>query len=148
MGRREKEGLEYCAIDVDIFDDPKLLFVCERFGEKGELITLKLLLYIYKQGYYCEWNNEIAVLFANRRLKNISYDLLNDVVGELLKRRFFDEGLFKSFGILTSKGIQQRWTEIVTRAKRKCRVAQEHDLFLPKKKEEMPSKKEETPAGS
>lgn len=109
MARPVIEGLEYISIDVDIFDDVKLLFVAERFEEKGELIAIKLLLWIYKHGYYINWNDEISLLFAKKNFKNVSSSLVNDVVKELVKRDFFAEDMYNRFSILTSKGIQKRW---------------------------------------
>ena len=146
MARPVIEGLDYISIDVDIFDDLKILFVSERFAEKGELITIKLLLWIYKNGYYVRWDDEIALLFAKRNFKNVSFDLVNDVVGELLKRGFFAEDIFKQFGILTSRGIQKRWLSIITDAKRKCKIKDEYNLLIPQIKEETPAKTEETPS--
>ena len=142
MARPEKPGLDYINIEVDIFEDPKLMFVYERFAEKGELITMKLLLFIYKQGYFTDWDDEVAVLFANRKFKNVSFDLVKDVVQELLKRKFFDEGMFKKFGILTSRGIQKRWQKVVKDCKRKAEIRADYGLldeFLPQIQEETPA---------
>lgn len=149
MARPTKEGLDYINIDVDIFDDVKMMFVSDRFEEKGELITVKLLLFIYSSGYYVKWNDEVALLFAKRKFKNVSFGLVNDVVSELLKRDFFNEGIFKKFGILTSKGIQKRWLDVVQKSKRKCAINEVYSLlheFPPQKMEETPSYKEETPS--
>jgi hypothetical protein len=145
MARPVNESLDYINIDVNFFDDIKILFVSERFAEKGELISIKILLWIYRQGYYTQWNEEIAMLFAKKNFKNVSFELVNDVIGELLKRGFLNEEMFKSFGILTSNGIQKRWFEIVTKAKRKCSIKPEYNLLIPKKKEETPAKRELTP---
>jgi hypothetical protein len=147
MARPEKPGLSYINVDVDIFDDPKLMFVYERFSEKGELITIKLLLFIYANGYYLEWDDEVAVLFANRKFKNVSFDLVKDVVTELLKRRFFSEFMFKRFGILTSRGIQKRWLKVIKDSKRKGEISKNYDLLtelIPKSEEETPDEKELT----
>jgi hypothetical protein len=145
MARPVIEGLEYANIDVNIFDDIKILFVSDRFAEKGELFSIKLLLWIYKQGYYTQWNDEIAMLFSKKNFKNVSFDLANDIVRELLKRGFFDEAIFQKFGILTSKGIQKRWIKVVTVAKRKCAICDEYNLLLPGIKEETPAKPESIP---
>jgi rRNA maturation endonuclease Nob1 len=145
MSRPVNESLEYINIDVNFFDDIKILFVSERFSEKGELIAIKILLWIYRQGYYTQWNEEIAMLFAKKNFKNVSFELVNDVIGELLKRGFLNEEMFKSFGILTSNGIQKRWFEIVTKAKRKCSIKPEFNLLIPKIREETPAKQVLTP---
>lgn len=70
---------------------------------------IKLLCSIYRDGYYTSWDEDKAIIFAKRAGKNISHSLANDVVYELVKRGFFDKGIFDSFGILTSPGIQRRY---------------------------------------
>ena len=116
MARPKSYGIDYFTFNVDFFEDPKLLFVANRFEEKGELITVKLLCWIFKnQGYYMEWNDELAMLFSKRAFVNIKYSLVNDVVNELIKREFFNRQMFNSFGILTSNGIQKRWVEATKR---------------------------------
>ena len=72
-------------------------------------------------------------------------ELVNDVVAELIKRDFFDNYMFKTYGILTSFGIQKRFIKICSDAKRKGpHVDPKHDLFslLP---EERPILPEERP---
>ena len=109
MARDMKRGLSYFPLDVDFFEDEKIEFISARFGEKGELIAIKLLCSIYRNGYFIEWNEDKATIFAKRAGKNISPSLVNDTVDELIKRGFFEKSIFFSFAILTSRGIQQRY---------------------------------------
>lgn len=113
----QKKGLDYFPFDVDFFQDEKIQFVSARFGMKGEAVTLRLLCKIYRQGYYINWDEDIALLFAKSVGDGCQHSLVNDVVNELLKRGFFHEGIFKRFSILTSKGIQQRYFEAASRRK-------------------------------
>lgn len=120
MARPQKTGLDYFPFDVDFFDDDKLQFVSARFGSKGENIAIKLLCKIYKEnGYYYNWGEDEALLFAKRVGGDIQHSLVNDIVHELIKRGFFDKGMFDSFKILTSNGIQKRYTQIVQNSKLK-----------------------------
>lgn len=120
MGRPIKKGLDYFPLDVGFFDDDKIAFVSARFQEKGELIAIKLLCKIYKDnGYFYQWGEDEAILFAKRVVGDPSqHALVNDVVHELVKRGFFNKGIFDSFKILTSKGIQERYRKICTDSKR------------------------------
>ena len=114
MARPNKSGLDYFPLDVDIFEDDKLKFIRVRFDEKGELIVIKILAKIYRgNGYYTEWNEDISLIFADSAGKNITANLANDVVHELVKRGFFDKGIFDRFNVLTSKGIQKRYITAV-----------------------------------
>jgi hypothetical protein len=109
MSRPLKEGLDYFPLDVDFFEDEKIEYVSARFDEKGELIVIKLLCKIYRNGYYVAWDEDAATIFSKRAGRNIAPSLANDVVNELVKRGFFEGSIFNSFGILTSQGIQRRF---------------------------------------
>jgi hypothetical protein len=113
MARPTKNGLDYFPLDVDIFSDQKLRFIRARFDEKGELIAIKILCEIYRNGYYTEWNDDISLIFSDSAGRNITANLANDVVQELVKRGFFDKGIFDRFKLLTSKGIQKRFLPAV-----------------------------------
>jgi hypothetical protein len=117
LSRTHKTGLDYFSFDVDFFDDPKIEFISARFDEIGELITIKLLCRIYRDGYYMQWSDDDSVLFAKRAGVNITKSMVDDVVNELLKRGFFDEKIFKKYKILTSNGIQRRYLEATKRRK-------------------------------
>lgn len=110
-----KKGLPSFLFDVDFFSDSKIQFVNARFGVKGEIITIRLLALIYRQGYYITWNDDEALLLAKSVGDNISPALVSGVVEELLKRDFFSEILFTRFGILTSNGIQTRYFDACKR---------------------------------
>jgi hypothetical protein len=113
-----KQGLEYFSLDVDFFQDEKIQFISSRFGMKGELAAVRLLCKIYRQGYYTDWNNDIALLFAKSVGDGCPHTFVNDVVNELLKRGFFDESIFERFSILTSHGIQKRYFTALERRKK------------------------------
>lgn len=144
MARPIKEGLDYFPFDVDFFNDEKLEFVSARFDEKGELIAVKLLCRIYRQGYYLHWNEDMALLFSKGAGKNISPSLANEVVNELLKRDFFNKVMFKRFSILTSHGIQKRFLKICHLAGRKTKILEKYLIYS----QETPVNSEETPINS
>ena len=136
MARPIAESLKYFPLDVDFFDDPKILFVADKFGDKGELIIIKLLCKIYRNGYFLKWDNDYALVFARKYFSSTKSTLCQEVVHELLKRGFFDETIFKSFNVLTSAAIQDRWQRIIVSSKRKATIRSEFCLL---------AKKEETP---
>lgn len=147
MARPQKEGLDYFPLDVDFFDDPKILLIEERFGLKGSLITAKLLCLIYRNGYYLDWNNDMALVFAKRVGNGITHAFVSDVVSALIERGFFDKDIFSTRSILTSNGIQKRWLEIINKSKRKASIKEEHMVSSKVKgvsSEETTPKREET----
>lgn len=118
MARPTKIGLNYFPLDIDFFDDEKILFVSGKFGLIGEIVTIKLLSRIYRNGYYINWGEDEAILFLKRLgSSDLTTEQLTDIVDELIKRDFFDKDLYNLHGILTSKGIQKRYFEAIKRRK-------------------------------
>lgn len=137
----DEKGLKYFPLQVDFFTDEKIEFVSARFDEKGELIVIKLLCKIYRNGYFMKWDADTCLLFSKVAGKNITPGLANEVVNELLKRGFFNEYLQKRFGILTSHGIQKRYLKICRDSKRTgYEIPEQFQCF-----EEFPEKMEKTP---
>lgn len=125
----KKVGLDYFSFDVDFFHDEKIQFVSARFGAKGEAIAVRLLCKIYRQGYYTDWSDDIALLFAKGVGDGVSHSCVNDVVNELVKRGFFDRDILDRFSILTSRGIQKRFFGACAKTKRMA-VAYNPDYML------------------
>jgi len=109
MARPKKNGLDYFSIDVDIFDDEKVIPVSSEFGTKGDGILIRVLCAIYRNGYYVEYSD--AFIFKIAKQAGENYDTVFDVVSGLVKWGFFDKYMFETFKVLTSKGIQKRWME-------------------------------------
>ena len=68
-----------------------------------------------QQGYYCEWTEDVALLFG----KNVGLggDAVSEIVRAAIKRGIFDSELYDKYQILTSRGIQERYFEAVSRRK-------------------------------
>lgn len=109
MARPQKTGLQYFPLDVDIFDDDKVLPVSVKFGATGEAIVVRILCLIYREGYYVKWNDGLKFKVANQA--KVDEPLVEAVVETLVKYRFFDEKTFREDRVLTSEGIQKRWSE-------------------------------------
>jgi hypothetical protein len=109
MARPVKIGLEYFPLDVDIFDDEKVIPISSEFGIKGEIILIRVLCAIYRNGYFIECSESFKFKIAKQT--NTSHALVGDVISGLARWGFFDETMFCSLGILTSLGIQKRWME-------------------------------------
>lgn len=117
MARTNKVGIDYFPFDVDFFNDEKIEFTSARFGVKGEIVAIRLLCKIYRNGYYSDWNEDEITLFAKRAGDGITPSLVSEIVNELVKRGFFEKSLLNRFKILTSSGIQKRYFEITRRYK-------------------------------
>jgi len=117
MTKINKEGLDYFSFDVNFFTDEKIEFISARFGIQGEIITIKLLCKIYRNGYYLKWGEDECLLFSRSVGEGITVELIDDVLRELLKRNFLDRKIFEKHKILTSRGIQKRYLNATKRRK-------------------------------
>lgn len=116
MARPTKEGLDYFPLDVGIFEDEKIEAIAGEFGIKGELTVIKLLCAVYKKGYFVVWN-DLTKATLLKRLPGVSKELLEQIVIRLVTWGFFDEDLFNSAKVLTSKNIQATYFEAIKRRK-------------------------------
>ncbi len=116
MARPSKNGLDYFPFDTDFFCDEKIVCVAGEHGDIGWIVALKLLVAIYRNGYWLKWTDAVRfkMLIENR---DLSGEKLDAIVGSLLKWGFFDRGLFEKEGVLTSRGIQRRYFSIARRRK-------------------------------
>ena len=114
MARPMKDGVEYFPLDVSL--DEKFELIEAEFGLTGFAVVVKLYQRIYQHGYYCEWTNEVALLFGHRI--GLGSNVVSEIVNASIRRGIFDESMFDKYHILTSRGIQERYFEAVIR--RKC----------------------------
>lgn len=136
----------YCVLDE------KFELLEAEYGLKGFAIVVKLFQRIYGgYGYYCEWSDDIALIFAKQcGFSNIgeatknnsdslgcaecssqpgkSKNLIDQVVAASIRRGIFDKKLFEECSILTSRGIQRNFLTIV-RNRKKVEVKKEYLLL-------------------
>lgn len=113
MGRPRKTGLNYFPLDVDFFQDEKMVAIHGEFGLKGEITAIHLLCAVYRNGYFVEWT-EMQRLKLAKEL-GLSSGLVEQIVQRLAKWGFFDENLLCRERVLSSQGIQQRYFSAVSR---------------------------------
>lgn len=114
MPRPIKNGVDYFPLDVHL--DEKFELIEAEFGLTGFAVVVKLLQRIYGQyGYYCEWNDEVALLFGRRI--GLGGSAVSEIVSASIRRGLFDQTLYDRYQILTSAGIQKRYFEAVARRK-------------------------------
>lgn len=111
----EKSRLDWFKLDCQ--DDDKMELIEAEFGLTGYAVIIKLWKKIYgTEGYYCDWNSDISLLMAKKLGLQVGF--LNEIVAAAIRRGIFDLGMYERHSILTSHGIQKRFTEAVGR--RKC----------------------------
>lgn len=114
MARPRKQGIDYFPFDVDFFEDDKVALIEAEFGAKGVVVAIRLLCKVYKtNGYYYQWGEDECLLLSRQLGDGFAPNLVKEILSGLIRRSFFDKGVFDSFGILTSVGIQRRYLEAI-----------------------------------
>jgi len=109
-----KSGIDYFPLDVSL--DSKFELVEAEFGLLGFAVVVKLYQRIFgSEGYYCEWTTEVALLFAKH--VGLGGNAVSEILSAAIKRGIFDSNLFEKYQVLTSRGIQKRYFDIVKRRK-------------------------------
>lgn len=133
------EGVSYFPLYCTL--DEKFELLEAEYGLKGFAIVVKLFQRIYKEhGYYCEWNDDISLMFAKQcGFSNVgesgknnrdslggadgssssgkSKNLIDHVVAASIRRGIFDKKIFNNYSVLTSRGIQRHYLAIVRNRK-------------------------------
>lgn len=108
------DGIPYFPLDV--YADDKIRLIEAEFGLKGFAIIVKLYQKIYGGfGYYCEWTNDVGLLFSQDVCEG--YSSVSEIVSAAIRRGIFDKDLYEKYQILTSRGVQKRYFSAVSRRK-------------------------------
>ena len=128
MARPRKQGIGYFPFDVDFFEDDKVALIEAEFGAKGVVVAIRLLCKVYKtNGYYYQWGEDECLLLSKQLGNGFAPNLVKEILAGLIRRSFFDKGVFDSSGILTSIGIQRRYLEAI---KGRASVNPRQDVWL------------------
>lgn len=112
MARPQKKGIDYFSFDVGFFEDRKLKELKGKFGSDGIVVYLYLLCLIYKEnGYYIQLDDGFEYVASSDL--NMDSAKIGQIINFLCKRSLFNDKLFTSDKVLTSRGIQLRFQEAV-----------------------------------
>ena len=142
MGRNKKTGLDYFPFDIDTFQDIKIRKLIKYQSGKAVTVYALLLCLIYKSGYYMRWDDELPFIISEQTGFEEAY--ISEVIKSCMVLGLFSKKLFDEYGIVTSRGIQERYLDICRQIKRKCDFTE----FSLISSEEMPISSEEIPVSS
>lgn len=121
----QKVGLDY--FPVECVTDEGIKLVTAEFGLQAFAIIIKLFQKIYGEyGYYCAWDREVGLLFAQEngmvrsKVEGAGYSqvsLLNEIVLCCTRRGVFSRLQYEKNGILTSEKIQENYLLATKRRK-------------------------------
>lgn len=146
MARTLKQGLDYFPMDIDIFNDIKIRKLIKYQGGKAITVYALLLCNIYKSGYYMKWDKELP--FICSELTGFEEAYISEVIKTCLTLGLFSKELFDADKVLTSKGIQERYSRICVQCRRVCCIS-DYSLIVkrkPKQTEKPPLKKDDSQA--
>ena len=107
-------GIAFVPLDCQL--NEKFDYIEAEFGLIGFAVVVKLFQRIYGgHGYYCEWNERVALLFAHKI--GAGGDVVREAVSAAIREGIFDRGMLENYGILTSHGIQKRFSAVAKRRK-------------------------------
>ena len=132
MARTVKHGLEYFPFDIDFFQDLRIRKLIKYQGGKAVTVYALLLCIIYKDGYYIRWDDELPFVISEQTGYDEAY--IQEVINCCVNIGLFSKALFKEEGVMTSKGIQERYMNINRLCKRTATV-NEYNLIDCKQKE-------------
>jgi hypothetical protein len=114
MARPFKSGVDYFPLDVKLDDEFELIEA--EHGIKGFGVLVKIWQKVYANNYWVKWDKKTVIVFSNRI--NVNINEINAIINSCLEWGIFDKKLHKNYEILTSKGIQKRFFEIIKRRKK------------------------------
>ena len=104
-------------MDTQFFENEKIEMLMANFGFEASGVYIKLLCKIYTNGYYMRWNETICKVFTYSLHSRFNSKKVQQIIDFLVEFNFFNKKLFLEHQILTSKGIQERFFEIISRRK-------------------------------
>jgi hypothetical protein len=132
MARPANKGLDYYPFDTDFFSDMKIRKLIRRQGGKAVTVYACALCFIYKNGYYIGADNELPFIISEQTGFDEAY--IQQVLECCFSLGLFDKELYDTKKIITSKGIQERYSKICSLTKKRSGIS-EYNLIT---SEEMP----------
>lgn len=119
MARPTKKALDWFKKDVNYYDDDKIMDLLDEYGPLGQTVYDVALTIIYKNGYYLEIpiDKLVSLIYrtiGNKWIKNKC--LVLQVIHYCADIGLFDKDLL-SRNVITSAGIQRRYSEVTARNK-------------------------------
>ena len=153
MARPKKLGLDYFTNDVSFYQDIKIRKMIRYKGIQAVSVYHIILCQIYASGYYLEWDDDLPFIISETAVSFKTY--LRFLAGWMLAgdgdyhshiakpirgyaggyappdlRQGGNKVMFNDFHVLTSKGIQERFFDFCSIAKRKLPTSLPYLLLL------------------
>ena len=120
-----KSSLEYVCVYTDFTSGRKALMIRKKFGLLGHAMLSEVIAWIgASEGWYADWTEETADLFATTRMFDLSIsDQVRDVLLYMVEIGFFSPAAFKEHQVLTSPLLYKFWVKAKEGAARKAKIS-------------------------
>ena len=134
MARNGRNGRIFFYFSTDFFADRKNKILKARYGVDGITLYIYLLCEIYREeGYFLRYDEDAKYIIAAEL--NMNYEKIGQILNFLLERSLFDNTLFQSDKVLTSREIQITFQDAVKTMGSKNPVLVSERLWLLEKNE-------------
>ena len=117
MARPISKGVDYFPLDVGFLADIKVRKIMVAYKSQSIAVLIYILSNIYKdEGYYMKATEDEINLIAFDTM--MSVEEVSAIIQKACEVDFFSMEMFEKYQILTSKGIQSRYTKITERRKK------------------------------
>lgn len=113
-------ALDYTTLDLSFFTDRKIRRLRRKCGKESPLVYIALLCIIFKEGYYIDADDDIALDIAD--MIDFEEDEVRRVLSACIEVGLIDQKMYEEHRIITSAGIQRRYETACEKSKRKARV--------------------------
>lgn len=117
MANIPKKGLDYFNLEVTFFSDRKIQRLIYYEGTDGVCIYLYLMCEVYKDGYYIPIDDDLIFILM-KELNISSEDKVINSLKRLIDIGLLDKDLFLHNKVITSFGLQSRYSKIIHQCKR------------------------------
>ena len=104
-----KNTLDFFPLET--VDDDKIEMIKAEHQLEGYAIIVEIWKRAYREnGYYYPWTRRQVKLFCRR--ENVDCDVCEKVVETAIEEGLFDRGIYNTFRVLTSRGMQKRYFHV------------------------------------
>ena len=122
---KDDGGLLFFSVDINIEDDPAIEYLLAKYTCIGFALYIRLLIRIYRLGYYKPWTEREERIFTSR--VGIDYKEVKEIVNEFLIENLFSSDLYGEYKLLTSKRVQRQY---ITAHSRRSKIILHKELNL------------------
>ena len=117
MARPTKLYLDYFSHDTDAVNDEKIELFRSMYGNDGYAFYFIILERIYKtEGAMLDLSKHIFIVGLAKKLL-LTVERFNEMLETSFELEMFDKEIYQSSNMLTSKGIQKRYEEVMNQRK-------------------------------